>query len=178
MCANGASAGSLGSHYKVTAVAALPHGHLSLLEYLLHLNVIKELSVSLLMSLLDSSNHSELVCKSLKALFLSFLCEGVVHIGPLVVFALCCCKKVSRGVTKSAESLEPELCMLLLVVCGLLKDSRDLLIALLLCYGCKVGVLVSCLRLTCEGGPEVLFGLRSLKIHSKNLLLCHLLFFS
>ena len=141
MSANGASLRSLCTHYEVTAVTALPHSHLSLLKYLLHLNVGKKLSVSLLVSLLDSGYHSELRSKSLEALFVSFLCEGVVHIGPLVVLALCRCKKVSRSVTKTAESLEPKLCVLLLIVCGFLKDSRDLLVAFLLCYRCKVGVL-------------------------------------
>ena len=145
MSANGAQLGSSLTHHQVTAVAALPDCFACLLKYLLHLNVGKELSVSLLVGLLDSGYHSELSSKSLEALFLCLSCEGVVHIGPLVVLALCSVKKVCCGVAKLAKSLEPKLCVLLLVVCGLLKDSRDLLIALLLCYGCKVGVLVSCL---------------------------------
>ena len=116
MSANGTSCRSLSTHYEVTAVAALPHGHLALLEYMLHLNVGKELSISLLVSLLDSGNCSELTCECGEALFLCFLSEGVVHIGPLVVLALCCCKKVLCGGAKLAESLEPKLCVLLLVV--------------------------------------------------------------
>ena len=131
MCTYGASTGSLLTHYKVTAVTALPNGLISLLKYLLKLNVGKKLSVSLLVGLLDSGYHSELSGKSLEALLLCFLCEGVVHIGPLVVLTLCSVKKVGSGVAKLAKSLEPELCMLLLVVSGLLEDLRDLLVAFL-----------------------------------------------
>ena len=115
MCTYGASTGSLLTHYKVTAVTALPNCLISLLEYLLKLYVGKKLSVSLLVGLLDSCNHSELSCKSLEALLLSLLSEGVIHIGPLVVLALCSVKKVSCGVAKLAKSLEPKLCVLLLV---------------------------------------------------------------
>ena len=165
MSANGTSQRSLSTHYKVTAVAALPHSHLRLLEYLLHLYVGKKLVISLLVRLFDSCNSSELECKSLEALFLSFLSKGVVHIGPLIVLALCCCNKVSCGVTKAAKCLEPEFSMLLLVVCGLLEDSCDLLVAFLLCYGCKLGVIVSSLRFACESGHKILFCLGSLKIH-------------
>ena len=139
MSANGAYAGSLLAHYEMTAVTALPHGLLALLEYLLHLNVGKKCTISLLVSALDSCYCSELECKNLEALFLCLFCKGVVHIGPLIVLALCCCSKVSCGVAKAAERLEPKLCVLLLVVSSLLEDSCDLLVAFLLCYGCEVG---------------------------------------
>ena len=119
MSAYGASCRSLGAHYEVTAVTALPHSHFALLEYLLHLNVGKKLSVSLLVSLLNSSYCSELTSKSSEALLLSFLSEGIVHIGPLIVLAFCCCKKVLCSGAKLAESLEPKLCVLLLVISGL-----------------------------------------------------------
>ena len=116
MSAYGTSCRSLSTHYEMSAVTALPHSKLALLKDLVHLNVGKKLAVSFLVCLLDSSYHSELSRKSLEALLLSFLSEGIVHIGPLIILALCCCKKVLSGSAKLAESLEPKLCVLLLVV--------------------------------------------------------------
>ena len=78
MCTNGANRRSLETHYKVTAVAALPHGHLALSEYLLHLNVVKKSSVSLLVRLLDSCYCAELECDSGEALFLCLILFGYV----------------------------------------------------------------------------------------------------
>ena len=155
MSAYGASRRSLLTHYKVTAVTALPHSHLGLLKYLLKLNVGKKLSVSLLVCLLDSCYCSELTCKSGEALLLCFLCKGIVHIGPLIVLALCCSKKIARSVAKSAKSLEPKLSVLLLIVSGLLEDSGDLLVAFLLGDGCEIGVLVASLRFAGKGLPQI-----------------------
>ena len=97
-----------------------------------------------------------------------YIWGDVVHIGPLVIFALSCRKKVCRGGSKTAKRLEPKLCMLLLIVSSLLEDSRDLLEALLLSDGRKVGVLVPCLRLACEGSHKILFCFRSLEIHDNS----------
>jgi hypothetical protein len=69
--------------------------------------------------LFNSRNHTEFSGKCLEALFLSGLCEAVVHIGPLIVLALSSVLKVPSGVADTLKLLEPELCMLLLVVCGL-----------------------------------------------------------
>ena len=43
------------------------------------------------------------------------------------------------------EQLEPNFCMLFLIVGGLFKDGRNLLITILFCLGCVIGILVSCL---------------------------------
>ena len=48
MCANRAYAGCFLAHNEVTAVAALPHRHLTLCKYLLHFYIVKKCAVSLL----------------------------------------------------------------------------------------------------------------------------------
>ena len=159
MLAYGANLGCSSTDNHVSAVTALPNGNTALLEYCLLFYVVQKCAVSLLVSLLDSSNSAELCSELGKALFLSVLSKAVVHIGPLVVLTLSGVKKVLSGIAKLTESLEPELCVLLLVLSGLKEDCGDLLITCFLCYRCKVGVLVSCLRFTCEGFPKVLLGL-------------------
>ena len=100
MSAYGAYGRSLLAHYEMSAVAALPHGLLALFKYLLHLNVVKKSAVSFLVRLLDSRYSSELISNCLKALFLSFLSKGVVHVCPLVVFTCCRSRKVLSCVSK------------------------------------------------------------------------------
>ena len=87
-------------------------------------------AVSLLVSLLDSSNSAELCSELGKALFLSVLSKAVVHIGPLVVLALSRVEKVLCGITELTKCLEPKLCVLLLVLSGLQEDCSDLLVSL------------------------------------------------
>ena len=129
MSANGTELRSSLTHHKVTAVAAFPDGLARLLKHLLHLHVGEQSAIAVLMRLLDLCNGAELISQLREALFLCFLGKGGIHIGPFVVLALGGGKQVVRGVAKLAQRLEPELCVLLLVVGGLLEDLRDLLIA-------------------------------------------------
>ena len=161
MVANGALLGSVCAENEVSAVAAFPHNDSALFEYSLGLYVGKKRTVSFLVSLLNSCNASELSCELVEALCLCVLCELIVHIGPFVVFTLCCVEKVFSSVAKLSESLEPKLCVLLLVISGLEEYSRDLLVSCFLCYGSKVGIFISCLRLACKSGPKILLGLGS-----------------
>ena len=57
------------------------------------------------------------------------------------------------------QLLKPHLGVFLLIVRGLQEQGRNLLVAVLLGFGCKVGVLVSGLGLPCESSFQVLFGL-------------------
>ena len=132
MRADRAGSRSLGTHDEVTAVAALPHGHLALLEDLLHFHVAQQGAIALLVGLFDLGDQTELRSQLLEALFLSFLGHAVVHIGPLVVLAVGGRQQVLGGVAQLAQSLEPQLGVLLLIVGGLQEQGADLLIALLL----------------------------------------------
>ena len=128
MLAYGANLGCSSTDNHVSAVTALPNGYTALLEYCLLLYVVQKCAVSLLVSLLDSSNSAELCSELGKALFLSVLSKAVVHIGPLVVLALGRVEKVLCGITEFTKCLEPKLCVLLLVLSGLKKDCSDLLV--------------------------------------------------
>ena len=130
MLAYGANLGCSSTDNHVSAVTALPNGYTALLEYCLLLYVVQKCAVSLLVSLLDSSNSAELCSELGKALFLSVLGKAVVHIGPLVVLTLSGVKKVLGGIAKLAKCLEPKLCVLLLVLSGLKENCSVLLISL------------------------------------------------
>ena len=133
MVANGALLGSLCAENEMSAVAAFPHNYSALFEYSLSFYVGKKRTVSLLVSLFNSRYTAELCCKLVEALCLCVLCKLIVHIGPLIVLTLCFVEKVFCGVTELAKSLEPKLCVLLLVFCCLEEYSSYLLISCLLC---------------------------------------------
>jgi len=161
MCARRADLGSLGANDDMTAIAALPHLDLALCKDLCHLHVVQQCAVTLLVVTLDRCDQTELFCKLSKALFLSSLCKTIIHIRPLVVFALCRMQQVLCCVADTVELLEPQFCVLALVVCRFEEERCDLLVAFLFCNGRKVGVLVACLRLACKGSLKILFGLRA-----------------
>ena len=98
-----------------------------------------------------------------EALFLSFLGHGGVHIGPLVVLTLSSSLQILRGAADASQKFKPDLSMLLLVGGSLLKDLRDLHIAILLGFGGKIGVLVAGLGLPSKSGPQIGFSLASLQ---------------
>ena len=74
--------------------------------------------------------------------------------------------QVLSGGADAAQSLEPELGVLLLVAGGLLEDGRDLLIALFAGLAGEVGVLVAGLGLPRERFPEIGFRLADLELHN------------
>ena len=115
----------------MSAVAALPDLDLALLEDLLCLDVGEQLAVALLVGLLDCSYAAELLGEDVEALCVSGLGEAVIHVGPLVVLALSGSLQVLRGRADSAELLEPELGMLLLVLCSLEEQGCNLLYIIL-----------------------------------------------
>ena len=111
------------------------------------------------MALLDCGNHAELRCELLKALFFRRLGELDIHVVPLVVLALCRVEEVGRRVSDAVQLLEPHLCMRILVRCGLLKESADLLKTFLLRRGSEVQILGSRHRLAGISLLQVLLGL-------------------
>ena len=113
------------------------------------------------MMALDLSDHAEAGCQLREALCLGCFGKACIHVRPLVVLALCGRCEVLGRATDAGQLLEPQLGVLLLVVRRFEEQRRDLLVALLLCNGGKVGVLVARLRLARKGGLQVLFSLRS-----------------
>ena len=104
--AYGANFRSLGANNDVAAVTAFPNLNFALLENLSGFDVLQKGTITLYMMLLDFANHAELGRQSLEALFFCGLGEVIVHIGPLVVFAISCSCEVCCGVTDAAELLE------------------------------------------------------------------------
>ena len=107
---------------------------------------------------LDLADEAELLRQLGKALFLCGLGERIVHVGPLVVFALGGGEQIVGGGADALKLFEPHLGVLLFVVRGLLEERGDLLIALFLGRGGEEGVLVARLGFAREGGAQVLLG--------------------
>ena len=132
MLANGADLRSLGAHYDVTAVAALPNLYFRFLEYLGGLYVLEQGAVTLLVLLLDSGNHTETCGQYGESLLLGSLGKALIHIGPLIVLTVSCGAQVLSGIANALQLLEPEFCVLLFIVGGLFKNGCYLLKALFL----------------------------------------------
>ena len=94
----------------------------------------------------------------MEAFLVGFLSHTLIHIRPLEVLALGCVSQVLSGAVQAAQMLEPQLGMLFLIICGSQEQSCNLLIALLFCLGCEVGILVASLRLPCECLPKIFLG--------------------
>ena len=82
----------------MTAVAALPYLYFALLEYGSCLYIFQESTITLFVMFLDLADHTEFCCQCMETFLISGLCELIIHIGPLVVFAVCCCRKVCCGI--------------------------------------------------------------------------------
>ena len=98
------------------AVAAFPHLDLALREYLGHLHIVEQGAVALLVMLFNGGHKAELGGQLREALLVGGLREALVHIGPLVVFALGGVEQVLRRIADAVHLLEPHLGVLLLVV--------------------------------------------------------------
>ena len=159
MGADGAHLGSFFAHDDMTAVAALPHLDAALFEDLLGLHIFQQRAVALLVVLLDGGHAPEFGGKLGKAFLLGGDGEALIHVGPLVILTVGRGGQILGGGADAAQLLEPELGVFFLVVGGLQEKGCDLLKALLLGLGRKLGVLVSGLGLAGEGGLQVLLGL-------------------
>ena len=137
----------------MAAVSALPDLDLALCEDGGRLHVVQQGAIALLVMTLDLADHAEAGCQLREALGLGRLGKACIHVRPLVVLALCGRCEVLGRATDAGQ--------LLLVVRRFEEQRRDLLVALLLCNGGKVGVLVAGLRFARKGGLQVLFSLRS-----------------
>lgn len=138
---------SLLAYYDMSAVRALPDAVAVTREDELVLYVLQELAITLLMMLLDFSNHLKLSCNLLETFFASLLCHAWIHIGPLIVLTIGSSFQVLLCILDSTalQILEPQLSVLLLVSSCLLKDISYLYKTVLLCLACKIGIFVTSL---------------------------------
>ena len=165
MGAHRAHFGGLLAHHDVAAVAALPD-HVSILgEHQAALHVGKQFAVAFLMLLFDGPNALEQLGDVFKALFPGFLGKAGVHIRPFIVFALRRRQQVFRRGADAAQELEPDFGVFLFVVRRFQKQAGNLLIAVLLGLGGKIGILVPGLALPRERVAQVLFGFAAFQFH-------------
>ena len=88
MSAGGAYFRGLCADDDVSAVAALPHLYFALLKHCRCLHVFQQGAVSLLMVLFDGAHQAEFGGKLRKSLLFCRLGEILIHVGPLIVFAV------------------------------------------------------------------------------------------
>ena len=77
-------------------------------------------------------------------------------------------EQIFLGGAQLAQLLEPELCMLLLVLSGGQEQCGNLLVAGLFGHGSKIGVFVSCLGFAGKGLPQILLGFGACVLISHN----------
>ena len=118
-------------------------------------------AVALLVVLFHCGHQAEARGQLREALFLGGFGKTLVHIRPLIVLPLGGSEKILSSVADPVQLLKPELSMLLLVLGGLEKQSSDLLIALFLRLGGKIGVLIAGFGFPGKGGHQIFLGLRS-----------------
>ena len=131
----------------MATVSALPDLDLALGEDGGRLHIVQQGAIALLMMALNLTDHAEAGRQLRETFGLGRLGKAVIHVRPLVVLALCGRCEVLGRAADACQLLEPQLGMLLLVVRRLQEQRRDLLVALLLCYGGKEGVFAAGLRL-------------------------------
>ena len=99
----------------MAADTAFPHTLLCLLKYLLHLDIMKQLAVTLFVGLLYCAYFSEKLRHLRKTFLIGIFCKTIIHIGPLIVLSLCRRKKILRCRPDMSKGFKPQLRMLLLI---------------------------------------------------------------
>ena len=134
MLADRANLGSLGSNDQVAAVTALPHSNAALLKDGHGLHVAQQLAVALLVGLLNGSYATELFSQIMESLLISFTSHAVIHIRPLGVLTFSSMEQVLGSIAQLAQSFEPQLGVLHLVLCSMQEQSGNLLVTGFLGY--------------------------------------------
>lgn len=142
----------------MAAVAAEPQHLAVLFEHLAVLQVFQQLQIPFLVGLFDFCHALKLSGQLQKALFFGSAGHSGIHFAPFLMLARCGCHQIFSRVPDAAQRLEPQLGVFLFVQGRLLKQSRDLLVALLLGLAGIVVVLVPGLRFPGKGDPQI--GLR------------------
>ena len=167
--ADGANLGRLLTDDNMAAVAALPDLICVAREHQSALDVGQQLAVARLVLLFDLAHAVKQRGDGVEALFTRHARKALVHIRPLVVFAVRRVGQIHRsGGHAVVQEFEPQLGVFLLVARRLFKDVRDLDVAVLLCLGCVILVLDARLRFAGECSHQVGFGFAAFQIHSCN----------
>ncbi len=90
--------GRFGAYTDVTAIATFPHCHSALAEHFVGLHIAQQRTVTLFMMLLNCGDSAELLCKLVETFLIGIAGKTVIHVGPLVILALCGMKQVDRSV--------------------------------------------------------------------------------
>lgn len=146
MSTNRADLWGFSANNNMATVAAFPHLYFTLFKDSGGFDILKQCTIALFMGFLDCANHAKLSGKLWEAFLFGSLCKALVHISPLVVFAIGSGGEVCGSIANAVEFFEPHLSMFFFVVCSLIKDSSDLFEAFFLSNGSKVGILVPCTR--------------------------------
>ena len=163
----GAYFGRLFADDDMTAVGALPNDISIFGEYKAALNVGDQLAIALFMLFFDFADGLEEIGDAVEALFFCFFGKFVIHIGPFVIFAGGRIFKVCKGIRyfTPVQQLEPDFCMLLLIVCRFLKNFCNLDIAVLFFFLGVIGIFISRLRFARERRHQICFCSRSFQFH-------------
>ena len=107
--ANWANLRSLLANYDMAAVSALPDAIAITREDQLVLYVLQELAITLLMMLLNLSNHLKLGCNLLETFLASLFCHAWIHFSPLIVLTSGCSFQILLSILDSTalQLLEP-----------------------------------------------------------------------
>ena len=119
---------SLCSYHDMSAVTALPDGNAALLKHLHGLHVAQKLAVALLVHLLNGSYATELFSQIMESLLISLTSHEVIHIRPLGVLTFSSMEQVLGSIAQLAQSFEPQLGVLHLVLCSMQEQSSNLLV--------------------------------------------------
>ena len=165
MGADGAELGGLLSHHDMAAIAALPD-HIAIAgEDQAFFAIGQQLAIAFFMFLFNLGHAGKEERNMIKALFLGFLGEAGIHIGPFVVFAFRGRLQIFFGGADTIQQLEPDLSMLFFIIGGFFKDIGNLDVAILARLGGKIGILVAGFAFAGKCSAEILFGLASLEFH-------------
>ena len=159
MCTDRADLRSLLADVDMSAVTAFPAVFSDLDPDFAFLNVGGKFVVAVFMALFDLGNGGELSSQLREAFGGGFFGKLLVHLRPFFMFACGSRLQVFERGADSVQRFEPEFRMFFFIVCGLLKDGRNLLETFLLRFACKVGVLVARLGFSRKCVPQIGFGL-------------------
>ena len=125
MSTNGALLGSGIANVQVTAVATLPDALIVAAEHCAILNVSEQFLITFLVSLLNIGYKREELCNFVETLLGSLASHCGIHLCPLVVLAFGSVYEVIHCLSNAVvQQLEPDFCMLFLLVGCLLKESK------------------------------------------------------
>jgi hypothetical protein len=154
MFTNRAELRALLPNHDMTAIRALPDLVPFPGEDHAPLNIGEEFAIALFMLLLNGADQRKEGGDVGKTLFLCFLSKGSIHRGPLIVFPCGRVLEIAQGIRYGIpmQQLEPYFGVFLFLFSGFSKEGPYLIIALLLCLGCVIGICIPGLGFSGKSG--------------------------